>query len=102
MDFSRMVRARPREAVPRLQRRRALEAPREPRLTVLPLAGGHLQSGCWLVGLGSLLLAAPLLAQTPDSLAADSLRIRAVEIKTFDIYRPGEAKNFLFRAINGL
>jgi hypothetical protein len=66
------------------------------------LAGGHLQSGCWLVGLGSLLLAAPLSAQTPDSLAADSLRIRAVEIKTFDIYRPGEAKNFLFRAINGL
>jgi hypothetical protein len=66
------------------------------------LAGGHPQSSRWLVGLGTLLLAAPLSSQTPDSVAADSLRIRAVEIKTFNIYRPTETRNFLFRAIDGL
>jgi hypothetical protein len=38
----------------------------------------------------------------PDSAAADSLRIRGIEIRTFDVYRPTEARNFLFRAINGI
>src|SRR5262245_52407963 len=102
MDFPRMVGAGSRQALSRLQRPRALEASREPRLTFLPLAGEHPQSGRWLVWLGVLLLAGPLAAQTPDSLAADSLRIRAVEIKTFNIYRPNETKNVLFRVINGI
>ncbi len=57
----------------------------------------------WLFGLGSLALAAPLQSQTPaDSAARDSLTIRGVEVRSYNVYRPGEAKGFLFRAVNGL
>ena len=51
----------------------------------------------------TLLVPAASEAQPPPKPAIDdSLVIRGVEIRTYDIYRPNEAKNFIFRAVNGL
>jgi hypothetical protein len=93
------------QAVPRFQRARALEAPRE---SCLSRWGRFGSSASWSrLGLSlGLLVLVPVtasVAQPPPRVEAeDSFRIKGVEVKTYDVYRPSEAKNFIFRAVNGL